>query len=77
MDTIVDKSDPYICNCELCQKMGPLYASMHRYNNSLSPEYSTKSDNKKELLKKNNIINIICIIFITILFLITSKYYII
>ena len=73
----MNKTEPYICNCELCQKMGPLYASMHRYNNSLSPKISIKLDNKKELLKKNNIINIICMIFIIIFLLISSKYYII
>ena len=77
MDTNFNNTEPYICNCELCQKLGPLYASMHKNNGSLTSENSINLDNKKELLNKNNVMNIVCIIFIIIFLLISSKFYII
>lgn len=74
MDDIVNKTEPYICRCAECMKLGPLYASMNKYNSSLTPECSIiNSDNEKKLLNKKNIINFAWV-FIILLLLISSKF---
>ena len=74
MNTVVNNTESSICKCALCQKFGPLYSSIHNNNDSLIYEHLINSDNKKDVLKKNNIMNIVCIICIILFLLVSSKF---
>ena len=68
--------DYYNCNCAICQKMGPLYASMNKKENNLSIPECTVIKEESKKINKNNIINVVWI-FIILFLLISSKFFII
>lgn len=68
MNDIVNKTEPYICRCAECMKLGPLYANINKDSSKLE-----KSNNEKPVITKKQILNIGWIIIILFL-LVSSKF---
>jgi len=64
----MDSALPYICRCILCQKNGPLYSSMNKYDNNsfLKPECVAINEIESNKKKVINIGSIFIILFLLI-----------
>lgn len=65
-------TDPFICKCAECMKLGPLYSSMNKNNKLLTPECTIIKEESKKINKKQ-ILNIGWV-FILLFLLISSKF---
>ena len=68
MNDIVNKTEPFICKCAKCMKLGPLYANINRKEIT-----STQECNKVFKINKKQLLNIGWI-FILLFFLVSSKF---
>ena len=71
----INTTEPFICKCSECMKLGPLYSSMNKKNSSLTPEciVINKDSDETPLITKKHVLNIGWV-FIILFLLISSKF---